>query len=349
MPQKERTSLLTQTKTRGPKQLTKLLFESIQRADQAFALLDPNGTLIFANKAWESFTHQYKGISVRIGDNYLDLCQRLSPQVAYAGQAYQALTNLYDEKKEHDSFESDPSTTQSLSKFTSQFWRSPLGEQPYITISHKTTAPQTQAPTSHPSKAEKKEGIFHLFFSAFQVSPNPIMITDTQGYIKWVNPAWSEITGYEPQEVLGKTPSFLSSGKQNSQHYKRLWKKLLQGESWEGEFHNRRKDGTLYDAKTTITPIKDEKKHLTHFVSIQQDITHQRHIENELFQSKERFDRAMKATSEGLWDIDLQTKEIYLSERFEELLGYPQDEIPRDITKLVDFIHKADTQRFIQS
>lgn len=117
------------------------------------------------------------------------------------------------------------------------------------------------------------------FFSAVEQTQDCIFITDRNGVITYVNPAFEKTTGYSQKEALGKTPQIVKSGLLNGAIYKRLWETILSGSTFRATFTNRRKDGTLFYADHTITPIKDEHGHITHFVGIWKDITERVELE----------------------------------------------------------------------
>lgn len=100
-----------------------------------------------------------------------------------------------------------------------------------------------------------------------------ILITNNQGSIEYVNPAFEQTTGYSAAEVLGRTPKVLKSGKHDAQFYRDLWGQLLSGQTFRGTIINRKKSGQLYWAEQTISPIRDDSGAVTHFVSVLKDVT----------------------------------------------------------------------------
>lgn len=100
-----------------------------------------------------------------------------------------------------------------------------------------------------------------------------VVVTNPQGVIEYVNPAWELLNGYPADEAVGQTPRLTRSGQQSPEFYADLWRTILSGQTWTGEVINRRKDGSLYDAALTITPIKDETGGLVSFVGVQHDIS----------------------------------------------------------------------------
>ena len=122
-----------------------------------------------------------------------------------------------------------------------------------------------------------------LHDAALNFAANAILITDLQARIVWANHAFSELTGYEFEELVGKQLSrLLNSGHQDSAFYAELWKTILSGKTWHGELINRRKDGSLYHDETSITPVRDQHQRITHFVSVKQDISARKEQEEHL-------------------------------------------------------------------
>jgi diguanylate cyclase (GGDEF)-like protein/PAS domain S-box-containing protein len=117
---------------------------------------------------------------------------------------------------------------------------------------------------------------------AVEHSPSIVMITDCSGVIEYVNPKFSAITGWTSQEVIGKTPQLLNSGKTPREVYRIMWDTILSGAEWRGEFRNKKKDGTLYWARCSISSIHDEEGCLTHFVAVMEDVTEYKQLQEEL-------------------------------------------------------------------
>lgn len=113
-----------------------------------------------------------------------------------------------------------------------------------------------------------------------------IVITDAQGNILYVNPAFEKSTGYSRQEALGQNPRILKSGKQDAAFYQQLWATLIQGEMWQGCFSNKRKDGTLYEEEATISPIRNAAGVITNYVAIKLDVTRERQLESQIQQAQ---------------------------------------------------------------
>ena len=122
--------------------------------------------------------------------------------------------------------------------------------------------------------------------TAMEQSAESIMITDTHGTLLYVNPAFENISGYSRQEVIGKNPRLLKSGKQDAVLYQHMWETLTHGETWRGRFVNRRKDGSFYEEDATITPVRDAAGNVVNYVAIKLDVTREVELENQLRQAQ---------------------------------------------------------------
>jgi sigma-B regulation protein RsbU (phosphoserine phosphatase) len=108
---------------------------------------------------------------------------------------------------------------------------------------------------------------------AVELTADVVIITDSRGRIEYVNPAFEKTTGYTSEEALGQTPRLLKSGEHDEHFYQEIWEAILSGRVYQGMLRNRRKDGSLYYAEQTITPMRDRAGSITHFVSVTKDIT----------------------------------------------------------------------------
>jgi PAS domain S-box-containing protein len=123
----------------------------------------------------------------------------------------------------------------------------------------------------------------HLQSTALNAAANAIVITDSQGDIEWVNPAFEALTGYSAAEAFGLNPrQLVKSGLHDQAFYRKMWETILSGQVWRGEMINRNKAGHLYPEELTITPVTDASGQIEHFVAIKQDISVRRQMEQEL-------------------------------------------------------------------
>ncbi len=125
-------------------------------------------------------------------------------------------------------------------------------------------------------------------------SPVSIMITNTKGSIEYVNPKFSEVTGYESEEVIGKNPRILKSGNQKDDFYRNIWETILSGHDWEGEILNKKKNQELFWENAKISPIFNEEGAIINFVAIKEDITEKKKILQELIVAKEKAEEGDK-------------------------------------------------------
>jgi PAS domain S-box-containing protein len=135
-----------------------------------------------------------------------------------------------------------------------------------------------------------------LLTKAVEESPVCTMITDSQGTIIYVNSSFEKTTGYKTNEVLGKNPSILNSGKQHKSFYAELWDTILAGNIWQGELRNKSKSGKVFWTRELISPIKQNDR-IKHFVSIAQDITENKKNLNELLEAKEKAEESNRLKS----------------------------------------------------
>jgi len=121
---------------------------------------------------------------------------------------------------------------------------------------------------------------------AVQQAGEAVLMTDRNGVIEYVNPAFTSITGYAPEEVIGQTPAILKSSAQDPSFYKNLWDTITRGEVWHGTLIDRKKDGSFYPAMMSIAPITNDSGEISHYVSLQQDMTEYRKMEEQFLQSQ---------------------------------------------------------------
>jgi PAS domain S-box-containing protein len=136
------------------------------------------------------------------------------------------------------------------------------------------------------AERNRNEAQLRLQSAALNAAANGIVITDRAGAIVWANPAFATITGYTTEEVLGKNPRFLKSGRQGPAFYDELWRTISAGEVWQGEIINRRKEGRFYTEEMTITPVRNGAGEIAHFVAIKQDVTAQRELREQFLQAQ---------------------------------------------------------------
>jgi PAS domain S-box-containing protein len=256
------------------------------------AVVDREGTVLGVNARW----HQFAGENgagndpqVQVGANYLEVCRQASRQGdGLAQAALEGIQAVLSGVRGEFQLEY-PCASPSLDRwFLLQVTpvASGLGE---AILSHLDITARRQA-----------DAQLRKLRSAVEQSPTVVVITDREGTIEYVNPSFTEQTGYTAAEAVGQNPRVLKSGAHPPEFYIELWQTLRAGRVWRGELCNRRKDGTLYWEATAIAPIRDDQGHLTHFVAIKEDITDRRRVAEELRQAKESADAANASKSRFL-------------------------------------------------
>jgi len=167
-----------------------------------------------------------------------------------------------------------------------------------------------------------------ILASAIEQTDDSVVITDPSGVIEYVNPAYERHSGYRREEALGKKPSILKSGEHDPEFYAQLWRTILRGEVFHGRFINRRKDGSLYHEEKTITPLKDDKGHTTHFVSTGKDISERMRAEQEARRTQHFLNAVVENLPNMLFVKDARDlRFVRFNKAAEDLLGYPRAEL----------------------
>lgn len=156
---------------------------------------------------------------------------------------------------------------------------------------------------------------------AIEQSPSSIVITDINGTIEYVNPKFSQITGYSYEEVVGQTPRILKSGFQDQKFYQNLWDTILSGSDWRGEFHNRKKSGELYWEEVVISPLFSENGHITHFIAVKEDITEKKLMLEQIVESESRFRSIWENSLDGMRLIDANGNIVDVNPAYCKLVG----------------------------
>jgi len=127
-----------------------------------------------------------------------------------------------------------------------------------------------------------------LLGKSLEQSPVSVVITDPEGNIEYINPKFTEVSGYLFEEVSGQNPRILKSGKQSVEIYEQLWKTIISGKQWFGELHNKKKNGELYWESVSISPVLNSEGKINHYIAIKEDITEKKKMIEELIYAKEK-------------------------------------------------------------
>ena len=175
--------------------------------------------------------------------------------------------------------------------------------------------------------------------TALHAAANAVMITDHNGRIHSVNPAFTALTGYTAQEVVGRNPRFLKSGKQDEAVYRNLWQTISSGRVWSGELTNRRKDGSLYIEEMTITPLRNADGAIARYIAIKQDISERKQAEAEAAQLA----AIVEYSSDAIISKDLEGTILTWNAAAGRLFGYEAEEvIGQNIALLIPENYRAE-------
>ncbi len=136
------------------------------------------------------------------------------------------------------------------------------------------------------TERKKADQVRMRLVTAVEQADEAICITNTQGLILYVNPAFQRVSGYSQDEALGNRPSILKSGLHEDSFYRNLWQTLNRGETWSGRFTNRKKDGSLYFEDASISPVRDKTGAIVNYVAVKRDITKELELQRQLFEAQ---------------------------------------------------------------
>jgi PAS domain S-box-containing protein len=161
------------------------------------------------------------------------------------------------------------------------------------------------------------------YYRAIEQSGSTIVITDVMGNIEYANPKFEESSGYALEEVIGKNPRILKSGRQKPEFYQKLWATISSGQVWHGVFHNKKKDGTNYWESATIAPVLDENDAVLNYVAIKDDVTARRKTEEQL----QKLSQAVEQSGNTVIILDKNGLIEYVNPKFTEVTGYSPQEV----------------------
>lgn len=243
--------------TRGP-----LVPPAVDTLPINFAILDSEGDILLTNRAWQNFGRE-NDIAIRpdtLGVNYLEITEQAADETAQT-----VATGLRELLAgEQDLFEIEYPC------------HSPTEKRWFLMRAAPFTADETRyAAVAHIDITKRKEAerASHRFERAVDTAGHAVFLTDPDGEITYINPAFEKITGYGPEEAIGQTPRILKSGETSAEVYADLWETITGGSVWEGMLLNRRQSGELYYAQLTVAPVHDETGEIVEFVAMQTDIT----------------------------------------------------------------------------
>ncbi len=162
------------------------------------------------------------------------------------------------------------------------------------------------------TKSKEAEASTRLLASAVEASASSVIMTDLDGNIEYVNPAFEKVSGYSAEEVMGSNPRLLKSGQHSVEFYTEMWKTLRTGAPWHGELANKKKNGEIYWEMATISPVQDETGVVRHYVAVKDDISARKNAERQaaqLLQEQIAVRKALEAINASL-DVDTVLHQI---------------------------------------
>ncbi|NOZ75871.1 MAG: PAS domain S-box protein [FCB group bacterium] len=189
------------------------------------------------------------------------------------------------------------------------------GEQAYQVIAMDITA------------LKVAESEIQILNEAVEQSPSTVMITDLEGNIEYVNPKFSEVTGWSSDEVIGENANLLKSGHTSAKEYEQMWKTITDGKTWYGEFHNKRKDGSLYWEQASISPVVDSEGVVQHFLAVKEDITEKKETRARLEESEAKFRSIFEESLDTIYLGTVDGRILDINPAGEALFGYTRKEL----------------------
>lgn len=186
--------------------------------------------------------------------------------------------------------------------------------------------------------------------SAVEQSPTSIVIMNAEGIIEYVNPAFTHITGYALEQVVGTNPRLLKSGQTSTLRFQEMWSTVRAGHIWNGELLNRKKNGDVYWEVVSISPLFNEHGTITHFVEVKQDISQRRLMEVQLRESEKMLAKAQEIAHVGSWRWDMLQDRVQWSDEMFRIFGVARTEFQGNLASiLASSIHPADRPRVEES
>jgi len=173
---------------------------------------------------------------------------------------------------------------------------------------------------------ERVEAELRIISRVVEQSPASVVISDLDGNIEYVNSRFTMVTGYSPEEALGQNPRILKTDLTPKKTHESLWATLLAGNEWQGEFVNRKKDGSIYYESAVISPMTDNDGRVTHYLAVKEDITERKARDEKLLLSEARYRLLFEHSQDAVFIIGLDGRYLAANRRGLDLLAYPGEE-----------------------
>jgi PAS domain S-box-containing protein len=210
-----------------------------------------------------------------------------------------------------------------------------------IIIDNKFTG--VQGITRDITERKNAEEEIRRLATAVEQSPSVIAITDLNGNLEYVNPKFTELTGYSNEEAIRENPRILRAGDQPDETYKELWETISSGNIWRGEFHNKKKSGELFWEAASVSPIFDKQGKVTNYIKIAENITERKKTEAALREAYNIINRSPAVAF--LWKNDEKWPVEFVSDNVNKVFGYKAEEFILGSISYAEVIHPDDLER----
>ncbi len=277
------------------------LHDAVGSLSEAFALFDSDEQLVLHNNKFEKF-YPWLGDRLQKGVSLKELLSR-NP-IAFERSTLDGVK-----------IENEMPLELYLERPDSHRW--------YLASNNRTTEGGLVCVRTDITESKKAELELRKLSRALEQSPASVVITDTDGIIEYVNPKFEQISGYTASEAIGQNPRIMKSGDKSPEEYKEMWDTITAGKEWRGNFHNKRKDGSIYWESASISPLRNEQGEATHFIAVKEDVTAQKRAEDLLRMNATVFD----TTTEGIMVTDADNRIKTVNPAFSRITGYEASEV----------------------
>ncbi|MFZ1429699.1 MAG: PAS domain S-box protein [Geminicoccaceae bacterium] len=202
--------------------------------------------------------------------------------------------------------------------------------------------------TTDVTERRRRERQLLLLAMAVDQVGDAVEITDAEDHFTYVNPAFTQITGYEPAEVIGHLPQeILSSGQHEPEFFADMRRQLAAGDTWQGLIVNRCKNGGLIHQNTTISPLRDSTGRVTHFIAVKRDVTEQQKAEAAIRESELRYRALVETQTEFVTRSTRDGKLLFVNEAYSRYHGVPRETMLSPAWNDWDFIAPEDRDRHL--
>lgn len=279
------------------------LSDAVESVNEAFALFDAEGRLVLFNRKWIEFYPWLKGFGA--GSTLLEMREASRVHIRCEERQQGQENSEYSQGIEESYLE----------QLADGRW--------YLASDTNTSEGGKACVRVDVTESKKTEQDLRKLSRALEQSPASVVITDTDGYIEYVNPKFEEMSGYAADEAIGQNPRILKSGDKKPEEYKDLWDTITAGQEWRGVFHNKRKDGSIYWEAASISGLRGDHGDITHYIAVKEDITARKRAEDQLRMNATVFETA----SEGILVTDANNRVMTVNPAFTRITGYQPEEI----------------------